>query len=216
MLPPYLDRLDPARQDVFKKLVRFADEFILAGGTAIMLQLGHRLSYDFDCFTQKKIRRQILLEKAKRVFGRFTTRELQSEEMLFIHTPDGIEINFVWHPYPTLNKPVSTDSISLFHLDDLVTNKTLTLGRRNTWRDYVDLFFLIKWNIYSLEEIIHLSEKRFGGEFNSKLFLGQLTFFDDIKIVDTTFLKESYTPEEIKSFLQKQVDSYLKTILPTG
>lgn len=54
MLPPYLDQLDPARQDVFKKLVRFANEFTLGGGTAIMLQLGHRLSYDFDCFSPKK------------------------------------------------------------------------------------------------------------------------------------------------------------------
>ena len=216
MLPQYLDRLDPARQNVYKKLVRFADEFTLGGGTAIMLQIGHRLSYDFDCFSPKKLSRVSLNEKVKRIFGRLTSRELQSEELLFVHTPEGVEINFVWHPYPTLRKPLKTNSIPLYHLDDLVTNKAIPIGRRGAWRDYVDIFFLIKWHMYSLSDIIRLSDTRFGGEFNSKLFLGQLTYFDDIKIVETTFLKDSYTPGEIRLFLVQQVDSYLKTILPMG
>lgn len=44
MLQQYLDQLSPERQAVFKKLKHFADRFTLAGGTAIMLQIGHRLS----------------------------------------------------------------------------------------------------------------------------------------------------------------------------
>jgi len=82
------------------------------------------------------------------------------------------------------------------------------------WRDYVDLFFFLKWRFYSIKKIIALAKEKFGGEFNEKLFLGQLVYFDDIKIVPTVFLKESYTDDEIKSFLEKEVEAYIKKILP--
>lgn len=41
----FLDQLDSERKRVFDKLAAFADTFVLAGGTAIMLQIGHRKSY---------------------------------------------------------------------------------------------------------------------------------------------------------------------------
>ncbi len=78
----------------------------------------------------------------------------------------------------------------------------------------MDIFFFLKWNLYALSSIILRAEKRFGGEFNSKLFLQQLTYWDDVDIAETSFLKESYTEGEIKTFLGDQVDNYLKTVLP--
>ena len=95
-------------------------------------------------------------------------------------------------------------------IDDLVTNKTLTIDRRGAWRDYVDLFFFLKWKVYDIEKIIKLSEQRFRPEFNDKLFLQQLVYFDDLKLVPTNFIKESYSHIKIKSFLEKQVRDYLK------
>ena len=209
MLPRYLDRLDPERQEVFKKLKAFSDEFILAGGTAIMLQIGHRQSYDFDCFTEKDLSKN-LLKKIIKIFGSTFSIELQTSEMITIQTKSKVDISFVWHPYQPLKKPVKTDSLSLFHLDDLVTNKALTIGRRGAWRDYVDLFFFLKWKLYNIKKIIQLSDQRFRPEFNDKLFLQQLVYFDDLKLVPTNFIKESYSHIKIKSFLEKQVRDYLK------
>ena len=135
MLLPYLDRLDPGRQDIFHKLRAFADRFALAGGTAIMLQVGHRESYDFDCFSFEKLVPVQLFNKAKRVFGSSIRQQLQSEELSMITIPPhNIEVHFVWHPYPTLQPPIQTDALPLFHRDDLVTNKALTIGRRGAWR----------------------------------------------------------------------------------
>lgn len=68
MLPQYTELLDPERQIVFNRLKQFAGDYILACGTAIMLQIGHRFSYDFDCFTKKELSPYILI-KAKKVFG---------------------------------------------------------------------------------------------------------------------------------------------------
>lgn len=198
---------------MFEQLSVFATTFTLAGGTALMLQIGHRQSYDFDCFTQVKLPKT-LRHKVRKLFGSSIVTEVDEEWMLTVRTPSDVEVSFVEHPYPLLKKPVRTPFISLFHMDDLAANKANVIGRRPAWRDYVDLFFLIKWNLYSIDSIIRLAEKKFAGEFNPKLFLQQLVYFDDIKIVDTTFLKESYTPEQIRKLLERQVETYLKTALP--
>lgn len=214
MLPQYLDQLSHERQEVFKKLKRFSDKFVLAGGTAIMLQIGHRMSFDFDCFSLSSLpQTRILMQKVKRIFGKIILVSVETSEQLTFKTHDGIGITFVHYPYKPLGKVIETGFMPLFHLDDLAANKAYTIGRRDTWRDYVDLFFLLKWKLYDLETIIALAEKKFGGEFNEKLFLGQLTYFDDLDVVATEFLKGSYTPAQIKSFLEKEVEAYVRKIL---
>ena len=80
------------------------------------------------------------------------------------------------------------------------------LGRRATWRDYVDIFFLIKK--FSLDSIIKNSQKKFKGEFSEKLFLEQLVYFDDLEIVPIDFLQRTYTSEEIMEDLQTAVHKY--------
>lgn len=177
-----------------------------------MLQIGHRQSYDFDCFSQKQPTKQ-LINKIKRVFSITGAPKISTPDMISFTLPHAIDISFVWDPYKTLQKTFLTNGISLYHLDDLATNKAITIGRRAVWRDYVDMFFLLAWNRYTLKQIISLSEKRFGNEFNEKLFLQQLTFFDDIKIVETTFLKKSYTSNEIKTFLDNVIQTHIKHVI---
>ncbi len=213
MLPPYTDQLDSARKDVFERLSVFSGKFVLAGGTAIMLQIGHRQSYDFDCFSKQPLQKT-LLHKARKIFGSSIVTEVDEEWMLTVRTKTGVEVSFVHHPYPLLLSAVRTPYISLFHMDDLAANKAYVIGRRPAWRDYVDLFILLKWNLYTINSLINLAEQKFAGEFNPKLFLQQLVYFDDVNVVDTIFLKETYTDEEIKVFLGEQVDAYLKNVLP--
>lgn len=203
----FLDQLDSERQATWHKLSRFAGSFVLAGGTAIMLQIGHRKSYDFDCFTLEKLS-PTLFDRVKNVFGTNIQIKTRTKDFLTIST-SGVEVTFAWYPYKPLRPPIQTDSLPLFHLDDLVTNKAFTLGRRPAWRDYVDLFIFLKWGFYSLSSIIDSTEKRFGGEFNGKLFLQQLTYWDDVEIVGTTFLKKSYTVAQIQEELRKEVKDYL-------
>lgn len=213
MLPQFLDQLNHDRQEVFKKLKAFSKEFVLAGGTAIMLQIGHRRSFDFDCFIQQKLPENID-RKAKYVFGKYIFPIYKSREQLTFKTSHRVEVTFVSHPYKALQEPLKTNSIPLFHLDDLVANKAYTIGRRGAWRDYVDLFFFLKWNLYDLSTIIKLAEKKFEGEFNPKLFLEQLVYFEDVDILPAIFLKESYKDKQIQSFLEKEVEGYLGKLFP--
>lgn len=211
MLPQFTDRLDRERQRVFQQLKVFSKEFVLAGGTAIMLQIGRRMSYDFDCFCEEWELPLNIMIKARQIFNSKITVKLQTAEMISFTTETGIDVSFVSHPFKILRPVIKTDTISLFHLDDLVGNKAYTIGRRNTWRDYVDIFIFLKSKIYSLKKIIELADKKFGGEFNEKLFLGQLTYFQDLDLVHVDYLEQSFSDQEIKSYLEKEVKAYVKS-----
>lgn len=174
-----------------------------------MLQIGHRLSYDFDCFSEKPIPRNTD-KMAYDIFGRDIEIRVQTRDQISLITPSNVEVTFVCHPYTPLKRIIQTNSIPLFHLDDLAANKAMTIGKRGAWRDYVDLFFLLKNKLYSIDRLIVLSEEKFKGMFSEKLFLGQLTYFGDLDTATIVFLKESYKEKEIKSFLEKQVEEYIK------
>jgi len=59
--------LTKTASELFGALSRFCG-FYLAGGTALALQIGHRVSVDFDLFSDSDIDRS-LLSRAHRVFS---------------------------------------------------------------------------------------------------------------------------------------------------
>ena len=53
------------------------------------------------------------------------------------------------------------------------------MGRRAKWKDYVDLYYILK-DYSSLSEVAKWGVKIFGDEFNERLFRVQLAYFKDI------------------------------------
>ena len=207
----HLELLDKKRKRVFEKLKIFKKEAALAGGTALSLQIRHRLSFDFDLFLTRDIKRNDFL-KLKRGLGIKTT-EVNIPEQLTIITPDKINVTLVHYPYKPLFKKISTVSVPVFSVKDISADKAFTIGRRATWRDYVDLFFILKQNHTNIPELIKMCQKKFKEEFNPKLFLEQLVFFEDIEITKTSFIKKQYSAKEIKEFLITQVTKFKKSEL---
>jgi hypothetical protein len=52
---PHLDILPPAQRRVWDELAAVPAQFVLYGGTALALHLGHRQSEDFDFFADRDI-----------------------------------------------------------------------------------------------------------------------------------------------------------------
>ena len=84
------------------------------------------------------------------------------------------------------------------------------MGGRGKWRDYVDLYFLIKEKWVVLGSIIDMAEKRFGGEFSRKLFLEQLMYTNDLGMFEIEFLRDKVTEREIGNFFEEEVRVYSK------
>lgn len=209
----YLDTLDDQRQLTFFKLIAFAKSAVLAGGTALALQIGHRKSFDFDLFLPNPIPKT-LYKSVQDVFGKSPLKHVDTGDQLTIELTSGIEITFLYYWHKPLYAAIQTDSLALCDKRDIATDKAMTLGRRNAWRDYVDFFFLLKDNHVTLDQIVADAQKRFGNEFSTKLFLQQLSYTGDIADFSVTYVQDAYNPKEISSFLEKQIKKFAPTALP--
>ena len=159
---------------IFPKLKQFSD-FYLAGGTALALQIDHRISVDFDLLCPENISKD-LLATVERVFSEST-----EEIVPLVNNPDelsvlvnGIKITFLRYPFPVLNKFVDLDGVKSLDIVELSATKAYAIGRRGSFKDYVDLFLIISGGYTDLDAVISLANKKYGGEFNSRLFLEQL------------------------------------------
>ena len=117
-----------------------------------------------------------------------------------------IHVVYVW--YKRISKTITTSSLPIASITDIAADKAYTIGRRGQWRDYVDIFFLLKKNIFGLSQIIELAQKKYKPEFSVRQFLEQLCYFDDINDFTITFLQESYPVEEIKRYSINKVKDY--------
>jgi len=83
--------------------------------------------------------------------------------------------------------------------------KAYALGRRATLNDYVDLYFVLKEEVASLEQIIASGKQKYGREFDPRLFLEQLIYLKDVEKIEIRFLKERLIIPEIEKFFEGEV-----------
>ena len=210
MLKLCTDSLSPDRKEVWGKLSGFAGLGVLAGGTALALQLNHRRSYDFDIFSEKEIGRKLLL-KAGEVFGTENIKPVvDSADELTVFYRQEIKISFVYFPFPPLYRPVATGSLPIFDIRDLLSNKAYAVGRRGAWRDYADIYWCLSRKIINLPDLLAESEKRFIGAFNRKLFLEQLVYSGDITDMTVDWVEKGADNEEIKKYFKNLVGQLLR------
>lgn len=209
MLKLFTEVLDKKRLETWEKLGNFKNIGVLAGGTALSFQLNHRKSFDFDIFSEKTIRQNLLL-KTGEVFGQNNLEVIiDSPDELTILFKNEIKISFVYFPFKPLYETILTESLNLFEVKDLLSNKAYSIGRRGAWRDYVDVYWGLSHKIVTLPSLIKETQKRFTGAFSEKLFLEQLTYLGDVNDWAIEWVKEKIENERIEEFLQQSADEYL-------
>jgi len=181
--------------------------FYLVGGTALALQIGHRLSVDFDMFSSEELPPN-LLRQVKRVFLKSSisvTYRVPEQLNLLI---DNIQATFFYYEYPVVDSFVEYKGVSLVSTREIAAMKAFAVGKRLAYKDYVDWYFLLKEGYVKLDEVISLCEKKFGKEFNDRLFLGQLVFMEDVPTQKIDFLRDPVDRNEIQSFLENTVRNF--------
>lgn len=180
-------------------LKEFKREFYLVGGTAIALYLGHRRSIDFDLFKPTGFNSKRIITKIDtHHFAYKVTRNVSGQLNLII---SDVKFTFFEYPFPVQPEFMFENYVKLPSLLDLSAMKAYALGRRSKWKDYVDLYFILK-NHYSVKQIAQRADEIFGQLFSEKLFRAQLCFFKDIDYTEPVeYLVEPVSDELIRSFL---------------
>ncbi len=192
--------------ELFTSSGRFSG-FYLAGGTALALQIGHRVSVDFDLFSDSEIKRS-MLPSLSGVFPGASIKLLVNNSDELTALVDGVKVTFLRYPFPPIDRMVSQEGVLVLSVKEIAATKAYTIGRRGAFKDYVDLYFVLLERHATLAEIINMAERKFGTEFNSRLFLEQIVFLDDIEDTEIEFLKAPVTRPEILEFFENQVKAY--------
>lgn len=191
--------LSQQQDDLLKYLMAFKRKYYLVGGTAIALHLGHRRSIDFDLYTSKAIEKNRLRKKLMLIpYKQIPLFEDVDQLHIMVN---GVKLTFFYYPFQ-IDCPVKV--FSGFKMPDLLTlaaMKAFALGRRAKWKDYVDLYFIIK-DHFSIVEISKKGKEIFGDQYAEKLFRQQLAYHKDIDYSEAVeYLVEVPSEHEIRELL---------------
>lgn len=189
---------------LFPKFAKFK-KFYLVGGTALSLQIGHRLSVDFDFFSSEELS-STLLQQVKRIFSRVSVIYRSSDQLNVLI--DEIKTTFFHFEYPVIDPFVEYRGIPLASVQEIAAMKAYAVGKRLIYKDYVDWYFLLKENYVKLADVISFCQKKFENDFNDRLFLGQLVSFEDTSNQNIDFLRGEIDRATIEKFLRTIVRNY--------
>lgn len=185
LITPRVDVLPAVQRELWPAL-RPARElgFVLYGGTAIALQLGHRTSVDFDFFTER------LLDPATiRSALPFVARGLVLQERpdtLTIQAPaesgfeEFVNVSFFGSiGFGRVGEPRLTEDgvLSISSLDDLMATKLKVLLQRVEAKDYQDIAAMIDAGV-SLAKGLASARQMYGPAFQPSESLKAMVYFE--------------------------------------
>lgn len=176
----------------------FSRDFGLVGGTATALFIGHRRSIDFDLFTSREFGHFSIRKKISK-FGKIE-RVLVNKEGEYTIVMKNVRLTFFHYPFKVNFSKKFDNVIKLPDLLTLAAMKAYALGRRAKWKDYVDLYFVMR-DYHGIEEIIQRAKNIFGPEFNEKMFRAQLAYFKDVDYSEKIIYMRGF---EVQSYVIKK------------
>jgi Nucleotidyl transferase AbiEii toxin, Type IV TA system len=181
MLVPTLEKLPPSQRTLWPELSEVPRDFVLYGGTALALRLGHRISEDFDFFSPNQLLPDDLERRVP--FLREAVR-LQSSPNTLVSSVDrggAVKVSF----FGGLNLRRVQDpelaegpGILVASLLDLAAAKVQVVQDRAESKDYRDVDRLLKEGI-DLGHALAAARAVFGPAFNPLLSLKALSYFGD-------------------------------------
>ena len=208
----YFNTIDKKRKDILIKIVKGISltKYYMAGGTALSLQCGNRISYDFDFFVYEKFKAEELSSELEKL-GKFNI--VYSKEGTLHGILDGVQVTFLYYPNPLIYPLVKSEEIDgLYYasLFDIAIMKIVAISSRGSKKDFFDLYFLSKFKKIDIKEVfLSLDKKYLKRNIPSIHIIQSLTYFDDADqqaglelLVDMKWdeVKEFFVVEQKKLF----------------
>jgi nucleotidyltransferase AbiEii toxin of type IV toxin-antitoxin system len=181
MAAPKLEILPPPQRRLWSELKETPKQFVLYGGTALALRLGHRTSEDFDFFSNRPFSPDALRKTIGYLQGA-EMRQFEENTLTAMVDRDGpVKVSFFGKL--NLNRVQNPDvmpenGIKVASLIDVAATTVATIQQRALTRDYEDILALVI-NGVSLSDMLAAAEAVYGSTFNGALSLKALTFFND-------------------------------------
>lgn len=179
----------------------FFSEFVLVGGTALALQLGHRISIDLDFFGNKEIDDELFVEKLKR-YG--IVEILKFSKNILITTINGVKTDFVNYNYPWIAEKNILENIPLASKQDIAAMKLNAISGRGSKKVFIDLYFLL--NEFSLMQMIGFYKEKYTNH-SEFAMLKSLTYFEDAESTPSPKTFHNFDWDQCKKKIIKEFNT---------
>lgn len=179
---PRLDILPPPQRRLWRELAEVPPEFILYGGTALALYLGHRPSVDFDFFGDRDFDPDRLLASIPFLADGQVIQKAKNTLTSLIDRGGSVQVSFFGVPgLPRLSDPfqIPDNGIRVASLLDLAGMKASVVQKRAEAKDYLDIDALITTGAVDLPTALAAGRAIYGRSFNPQITLKALSYFED-------------------------------------
>jgi hypothetical protein len=178
---PHVDILPAAQREIWPRLIAAADlGFVLYGGTAVALHLGHRTSIDFDFFKAERLDKDKIATAFEFMGNARIVQEDRDTLVVDVTMPAGhVKISFFGGlTLGRVNDPLLTaDKVLLVaSLEDLLVTKLKVILDRAEAKDYRDIAAILSAGT-SLEKALGAFSRMFKRD--AALPLKALGYFKD-------------------------------------
>lgn len=210
----FLEALPDHVKRLLKQLGQFPTvaPFYLAGGSAVALHLGHRISVDLDFFIAQDDYYEAgpLIQDLQNV-GRLIIR--QQGRGTLNATLDETHISFFVYPYPLLEELHTLWEVQVAGLLDLALMKLAAIGQRGRKRDFVDLYHICRSKYTLCDLLSRMPEKFPKVTYPSYHLLRSLTYFADAEPDPMPLMLVTLDWAEVKRFFEHEVKRLMKELL---
>jgi len=183
-------------------------DYILAGGTALTLQLGHRTSTDIDLFTTKKHNMFQILNYFEKNYKEYKESAGDSEFIrVFVNK---IKIEMVSDEHKIIEKPKQDEGIKYFGINEIAAMKLRAVMGRTEARDFIDIAYLLKE--MSLKRMFELYKEKYETISPAYLKRTLLEKSKSIKdgewLVGIKMIRNDIDIKDVCNIIKKEIDIY--------
>ena len=147
----------------------------LAGGTALALHFGHRISVDLDFFIQKSFHQPTLSFELKKL-GKYTEDRVADDTLLWAYGQTHCRL--FRYSYPVIFPTHDFLGIPILDPREIGAMKIGAVMNRGTKKDFVDLYELSYYQNISLDSCLEIYREKYGNfESGVYSFLLGLSYF---------------------------------------
>ena len=205
----HTETVTPATLDLIYTLQKdpLLNGFYLVGGTALSLQIGHRISIDIDFFTRDPFDTAFLIEHLEELYEFKLQYSASNTLKGYIGE---VLLDLLRHDYPFVSEPISIDGIRMLSKRDIAAFKVNAItGNGTRAKDFVDIYFLLKEMAFS--DIIDSYNKKYRQR-NDYHAVKSLIYFDDMDLAGwpNLILEKNLNPAKLKTTLTRHCQQFLK------
>ena len=183
---------------------QYLQKFNLVGGTALSMQIGHRISIDLDMFTTEAFDTLELKSKLEDDYTFFEVL-MESQNTLITNIND-IKVDFIRFKYGFTYPPIIEKEIRIVNIKDIASMKLDAITGRGKKKDFFDLYFLLKK--YTLPELFNLYQEKYH---HTTIFhvIKSIVYFEDAdKEPDPVIVNKKVSWIDVKRKLTEVVDKF--------